>query len=85
MPSDENGLKRNRLMHWFHRTFDDLFFRSLIGPSQVKNAIQGGSQLARDGWKHDLEDRKRYTREEHERKRLAHEAERRSGEAELGG
>lgn len=84
MPSDENGRKRNRFMRWFHRTFDDWFFRSLIGPSQVSNALQGGSQRARDGWKHDLEERKRYTREQHELHRLAHEAERRSGDAERG-
>ena len=78
MPSDENGRKRNRFMRWFHRTFDDWFFRSVIGPSQVNNAIQGGGRRARDGWKRDLEGRKRYTREQHERKRRAREVERRS-------
>ena len=77
MPSDENGRKRSRFMRWSHMTFDDWLFRSLIGPSQVDNAIEGGGQRARDGWKRDLEGRKRYTRGRRTRKRLAREAERR--------
>jgi hypothetical protein len=61
------------LSRWWHRTFDDWAFRSLIGPAQVKNAVQGCDQEARDQWKRDLENRKRYTREQRERSRRARE------------
>ncbi|GIE30077.1 hypothetical protein Ait01nite_031220 [Actinoplanes italicus] len=63
---------------WFHRTFDDWFFRSLIGPAQTKGAVHGADHFAREQWKRDLENRKRYTREQRERKRAEREA-RRSG------
>jgi hypothetical protein len=59
---------------WWHRTFDDWAFRSLIGPAQVENAVQGCDQGAREQWKRDLENRKRYTREQRERARAAREA-----------
>jgi hypothetical protein len=68
--------ERSRLSSWFHRTFHDLAFRSLIGPAQVDNAVDGSEQEAREEWKRDLEHRRRYTREQHERERLAREAER---------
>ncbi|WP_238424276.1 hypothetical protein [Micromonospora parastrephiae] len=35
----------------------------------VKGAIQGGSAEAREAWKRDLAERKRYTREQRERRR----------------
>jgi hypothetical protein len=78
MPSNADGGRRSRFVRWFHATFGDWFFRSLIGPSQVDNAIQGGSQRARDGWKRDLESRKRNTRARRERTRRAREAGRRA-------
>ncbi|MGA5303869.1 hypothetical protein ACPCHT_28370 [Nucisporomicrobium flavum] len=69
--------ERGRFLRWFHATFDNWFFRSLIGPAQTSNAVHGCEQDARDGWKRDLEARKQYTREQRERKRLAREAGRR--------
>ena len=66
--------KQNPLKRWFRETFDDWFFRSMIGPAQTTNAVQGCDQQARDQWKRDLENRKRYTREQRERKRLARNA-----------
>jgi hypothetical protein len=68
--------ERSGLSSWFHRTFHDLGFRSLIGPAQVDMAVDGSGPEAREGWKRDLERRRRYTREQHERERLAREAER---------
>ena len=73
MATDYKGREHGRFMHWFHETFDDMWFRSLIGPAQTTNAIQGSDQVARDQWKHDLEHRKAYTREQRERKRHEHE------------
>jgi hypothetical protein len=43
-------------------------FRSMIGPAQTRNAIQGCDTAAREQWKRDLENRKRYTREQRARK-----------------
>ncbi|MDY7089020.1 MAG: hypothetical protein SYR96_28435 [Actinomycetota bacterium] len=60
-----------RLRQWFRETFDDWWFRSLIGPAQTKGAVQGCDADAREQWKRDLENRKRYTREQRERKRQA--------------
>ncbi|TDO41175.1 hypothetical protein [Paractinoplanes brasiliensis] len=60
-----------RLRQWFRETFDDWWFRSLIGPAQTKGAVQGCDAGAREQWKRDLENRKRYTREQRERKRQA--------------
>ena len=68
--------ERSRLSSWFHRTFHDWAFRSLIGPAQVDKAVDGSGQEAREEWKRDLDHRRRYTREQHERERLAREAER---------
>lgn len=62
---------RGRFSGWWHRTFDDWAFRSLIGPAQVQNAVQGCDQSAREQWKRDLENRKRFTREQRERARMA--------------
>jgi hypothetical protein len=62
---------RSRFLNWYHRTFDDWFFRSFIGPGQVDNAIHGADQQAREQWKRDLENRKRHTREQRERRRTA--------------
>ena len=66
--------KRSRLTRWWHDTFDDWFFRSMIGPAQTRNAVQGCDQAARDQWKRDLAARKRFSREQRERKRREHEA-----------
>jgi hypothetical protein len=74
MPMDKRGHDRSRLGRWFHDTFDDWLFRSLIGPAQTSNAVQGCDQPAREQWKRDLANRQRYTREQRERKRLAREA-----------
>lgn len=52
------GFKR-----WWHETFDDWAFRSLIGPAQTRNAVQGCDPGAREQWKRDIERRKQYTRE----------------------
>jgi len=65
---------RGRLSSWWHRTFDDWAFRSVIGPAQVKGAVQGCDEDAREQWKRDLENRKRYTREQRERARAARSA-----------
>lgn len=73
MPQDRKGVTRSRLGVWWHDTFDNWFFRSMIGPAQTGNAIQGCDQAAREHWKRDLEARKRYTREQRELKRLARE------------
>jgi hypothetical protein len=77
MPKYDMGGGGNRLTRWFHETFDDWFFRSMIGPAQVDDAVQGSDLEAREHWKRDLEARKRYTSELRERKRLAREAEHR--------
>ncbi|MGX6600698.1 hypothetical protein ACWKSP_00975 [Micromonosporaceae bacterium Da 78-11] len=69
--SDQQG---SRLKRWWHETFDDWFFRSMIGPAQTRNAVQGCDQGAREQWKRDLANRKRHTREQRERKRLTDEA-----------
>jgi hypothetical protein len=75
MPTDRDPI-RSRFNRWWHETFDDWFFRSMIGPAQVANAVQGCDQPAREQWKRDLENRKRHTREQRERRRLAREADR---------
>jgi hypothetical protein len=68
MPDDGQVRERNWLSRWYHDTFDDWFFRSLIGPAQTGNAVQGCDEYAREQWKRDLENRKRYTREQRARK-----------------
>ncbi|KUL42319.1 hypothetical protein ADL15_00045 [Actinoplanes awajinensis subsp. mycoplanecinus] len=67
---------QDRFARWFHETFDDMWFRSVIGPAQVKGAVQGCDEGAREQWKRDLENRKRITREQRELKRAAREASR---------
>ena len=76
MPRDKRGVERSRVGVWWHDTFDDWFFRSMIGPGQVDNAVHGADKAARDQWKRDLEARKRYTQEQRERRRRDREAER---------
>jgi hypothetical protein len=69
LPKDKRGVERGRFSVIWHDTFDDWFFRSLIGPGQVDNAVHGADQTARDQWKRDLEARTRHTLEQRERKR----------------
>ncbi len=76
MSDHEAGQRSRRFVRWFHETFGDWFFRSMIGPSQTDNAIQGGGRQAREQWKRDLERRKRFSQEERKRKRLARQARR---------
>lgn len=59
-----------KFKQWWHRTFDDWAFRSMIGPAQTKGAVHGADQSAREQWKRDIANRKRYTREQRERRRL---------------
>jgi hypothetical protein len=69
MPKDKRGIERSRFGRWFHDTFDDWAFRSMIGPAQTKGAVQGCDESAREQWKRDLAARKRYTQEQRERRR----------------
>ncbi|MEV4637429.1 hypothetical protein AB0J80_08765 [Actinoplanes sp. NPDC049548] len=73
MAKIDRAAGRGRFGRWFHDTFHDWFFRSMIGPAQTKNAVHGCEQPAREQWKRDLEARKAYSREQRERKRLARE------------
>ena len=66
----------SKFSDWFHRTFDDWMFRSMIGPAQTKGAVQGCDEQAREQWKRDLENRKRYTREQRARKQAERAARR---------
>jgi hypothetical protein len=63
----------SRIGRWFHDTFHDWMFRSLIGPAQTRGAVQGCDASAREQWKRDLANRKRYTREQRERRRQERE------------
>ena len=36
----------NRFKRWLFDTFHDMWFRSLIGPAQTTNAVQGCDQQA---------------------------------------
>ena len=74
MSNDKEAHAHSGLAKWWHDTFDDMFFRSVIGPAQTRNAVQGCDEEAREQWKHDLEHRKAYTREQRERRRREHEA-----------
>ena len=65
----------SRFARWFHETFDDWFFRALLGPAQTANAVDGCDQPAREQWRRDLENRKQYTRDQRERRRLARDSE----------
>jgi hypothetical protein len=56
---------------WWHETFHDWAFRSMIGPAQTSNAVQGCDESAREQWKRDIERRKQFTREQREHKRTA--------------
>jgi hypothetical protein len=60
---------RARMTKWWHNQFDDWFFRSMIGPAQTRNAVQGCDEGAREQWKRDIERRKQFTREQRERRR----------------
>jgi len=51
------------IRRWFRETFQDWAFRSLIGPAQVRGAVQGCDADAREQWKRDLAQRKQYSRE----------------------
>jgi hypothetical protein len=66
----------SKFSDWFHRTFDDWFFRSMIGPAQTGGAVQGCDEYAREQWKRDLENRKRYTREQRALKRAERDSRR---------
>jgi hypothetical protein len=73
MLKNTEGRERIRFMRWFHETFHDWFFRSLIGPAQTKDALDGSGQVAHDQWKRDLEQRKRYSCEQRDGRRRARE------------
>jgi hypothetical protein len=60
-----------RIRKMLHDQFHDWWFRSLIGPAQTQGAVHGADQAAREQWKRDLENRKRHTREQRERRRSA--------------
>jgi hypothetical protein len=72
MLKNKDGRKLSRFLRWFHRTFDDWSFRYLLGPAQVSKPVDGSEPAAREGWKHDLERRRRYSREQRERRHSAH-------------
>ncbi len=72
----KNSKEQSRFTRWFHQTFDNWFFRSMIGPAQTTNAVHGAEAFAREQWKRDLAERKRFTREQRERRRAAGEVER---------
>ncbi|MEH1164894.1 hypothetical protein V6V47_05870 [Micromonospora sp. CPCC 205539] len=64
--SDDDAATRapgegGRFMRWA--------YRHLAGPADVQGAVQGGSTMARELWKRDLAERKRYSQEQRERKR----------------
>jgi hypothetical protein len=65
-------MAKGRFSRWFHETFDDWLFRSIIGPAQVKGAVQGCDAEAREQWKRDLERRKQYTRDQRARRLTDH-------------
>ncbi|GAA2468713.1 hypothetical protein [Winogradskya humida] len=46
-------------------------YKYWAGPASVQGAIEGVTQEARDGWKADLEERKRYSRAQRARKQAA--------------
>jgi hypothetical protein len=74
MLKNNDDRTHGRFSRWFHGTFDDWAFRYLLGPAQVAKAIDGAEPAAREGWKHDLDHRRHYTQDLHERKRLARDA-----------
>lgn len=74
MLRNKEDRRLSRFSHWLHRTFDDWFFRYLLGPAQVDDARDGTDPAARERWKHDLENRKRYTQAQRTRSRLARAA-----------
>ena len=39
---------RGRFSSWWHRTCDDWAVRAMIGPAQVRGAVQGCDQDARE-------------------------------------
>jgi hypothetical protein len=60
----------DRFKKWWQQTFHDWAFRSLIGPAQTKNAVHGADPSTREQWLRDIENRKRYTREQRERRKV---------------
>lgn len=74
MSTDGQDRVRQGFRERWRRRFADLPFRALIGPAQTRDAVQGCDAEAREQWKRDLENRRRYSREQRERKRLAHRA-----------
>lgn len=74
MANDHAEREHGRFFQWYHRNFDDLFFRALIGPAEVNYAIHGCDEASREHWKRDIEARKRYSREQRERRRAARAA-----------
>ena len=62
---------QERFASWFHRNFDDMWFRTIIGPAQTKGAVQGCDEFARESWKRDLERRKQFTRDQRAARRAA--------------
>ncbi len=69
MTTDDAGRTQGRFKRWFHETFDDWLFRSMIGPAQTQGAVHGCEEYAREQWKRDLERRKEWSREQRARKR----------------
>jgi hypothetical protein len=59
----------NRFVAAVRATFRDMWFRSLIGPAQTRNAVHGADRYAREAWKRDLEARKQYSRDQRARRR----------------
>ena len=47
----------NRLKRWLYDTFHDMWFRSLIGPSQVDRAVHGADREAREQRERKRQDR----------------------------
>jgi hypothetical protein len=48
-----------------------LFYKTLAGPATVDNAIEGCTDEAREAWRRDLAERRRYSREQRARREAA--------------
>jgi hypothetical protein len=48
-----------------------LFYKMWAGPAMVENAVEGCTEEAREAWRLDLAERRRYTREQRARKEAA--------------
>jgi hypothetical protein len=66
------GYTGGRVFRWIYNLW--------AGPAQVDNAVAGFSEEARQGWKRDLENRKRYSREQRERRQREREHRRHQGQ-----